>query len=210
MRSKFVLAALFLAAAVQGYPQTAPAGGEGASRLFVGAGVSGYNADFQGNFIMEGATIWIDFYPNLGPKFLHGLGIEAEGRDICFGRPSDAALLDASNLAEQTGGGGAIYSWRHFHRFAPYAKFQWEHANIDFDFDIPNLYYGHDTRDLFAGGVGVDYRVSHYVWVRAGYEEQYWQRLFQDHKVSTPTGIVLRPQGVTIGAEYNVHLRHRH
>jgi opacity protein-like surface antigen len=204
MRSKFVLAALFLAAAVQGYPQTAPAGREGASRLFVGGGVSGYNANFYGDYLIEGATIWIDFYPNVGPKFLRGLGIEAEGRDICFGRPSD----QPSNLAEQTGGGGAIYSWRHFHNFAPYAKFQWEHANIDFDLGIPN--YGHDTRDLYAGGVGVDYRISRYVWVRAGYEQQFWQRLFQNHAVSTPTGIVLKPQGVTIGAEYNVHLRHRH
>ena len=206
MRSKFVLAALFLAAAVQGFPQTGPAASEGASRLFVGAGVSGYNADFEGNFIMEGATMWIDFYPNLGPAFLHGFGIEAEGRDIDFGRPSD--LPPYSNLAEQTGGGGAIYSWRHFRKFAPYAKFQWEHANIDFNYRSFN--YGHDTRDLYAGGVGVDYRLSRYFWIRAGYEEQYWQRLFQNHKVSTPSGIVLRPQGVTIGAEYNVHLRHRH
>jgi len=205
MRSKFVLAALFLATAVQGFPQTAPAAGEGASRLFVGVGVSGYNADFYGNFIMEGATVWIDFYPDLGPAFLHGFGVEAEGRDICFGQP---ALPPSNNLAEETGGGGAIYSWRHFHHFSPYAKFQWEHANIDFDFGIPN--YGHDTRDLVAGGIGVDYRVGHNIWVRVGGEQQYWQRLFQNHAVSYPTGIVLKPQGVTIGASYNVHFRDRH
>lgn len=204
MRSRFILAALFLVAAAQVFPQTAPTAFEGPSRIFVGGGVSGYNANFFGNYIMEGATAWIDIYPNLGPKFLHGLGIEAEGRDICFGRPAD----QPSNLAEQTGGGGAIYSWRHFPKFSPYAKFQWEHANIDFDFGIPN--YGHDTRDLYAGGVGVDYRIKRDIWLRAGYEEQYWQRLFQNHKVSTPTGIILRPNGVTIGAAYAVHLRRRH
>lgn len=203
MRSKYVLAALFLAAAARVFPQTAPAAFEGPSRIFVGGGISGYNANFYGNYIMEGATLWVDIYSNLGPSFLHGLGVEAEARDICFGRPAD----QPSNLAEQTGGGGAIYSWRHFPRFSPYAKFLWEHANIDFDFGIPN--YGHDTRDLYAGGVGVDYRLRRNVWLRAGYEEQYWQRLFQNHKVSTPTGIVLRPQGVTVGVSYSVHFRHR-
>jgi len=200
MRSKFVLAAFFVAAAAQVFSQTSPSAIESPFQLFVGAGFSGYDANYFGDYLMEGGTIWMDVFPNRGPKFLHGLGLEAEARDISFGRPSYAP----SNLREDTGGGGAIYSWRHFHNFSPYAKFQWEHASIDFHY--PG--YGHDTRDLWAGGVGVDYRVGHNIWVRVGCEEQYWQRLFQDHAVSTPTGVILRPRGVTIGASYAFNRLH--
>jgi hypothetical protein len=41
-----------------------------------------------------------------------------------------------------------------------------------------------------------------------GCEDQYWQRLFQDHAISTPTGIILRPKGVTIGASYAFNRLH--
>jgi hypothetical protein len=204
MRLRLVLATLFLAGTGQLFPQTAPAGIGGATQFFVGGGVSLYDANFYGNYLMEGATAWFDVYPNLGPAFLHGFGIEGEGRDICFGRPS----TQPSNLAEETGGGGVIYSWRHFHNFSPYAKFEWEHANIDFHVGVPD--YNHDTRELHTGGAGVDYRISRYIWLRAGYEQQYWQWLFHNPKVSGHTGLLLKPSGVTIGASYDVHFRHQH
>jgi hypothetical protein len=202
MRLKFVLAALFLAAAAHVYSQAAPAAIEGGSQFFVGLGVSSYDANFYGDYMMEGGTIWFDVFPNRGPAFLHGFGLEAEGRDISLGRPSAPSV--PPNLREDTGGGGAIYSWRHFRNLSPYAKFQWEHASIDFDY--PG--YGHDTRDLFAGGVGVDYRIGHNIWLRVGGEQQYWQRLFQNHAISTPTGIILRPRGVTVGAAYSFNHLH--
>jgi hypothetical protein len=204
MRLKFVLAALFLAAAAHVFSQVAPAAIEGGSQFFVGAGVSSYDANFFGNYWMEGGTVWFDVFPNRGPAFLHGLGLEAEARDISLGRPSYAP----SNLREDTGGGGAIYSWRHFHSFAPYAKFQWEHASIDFHLGIPN--YNHDTRDLYAAGVGVDYRVRHDIWIRAGYEQQYWQWLFHNPNITAHTGLLPKPSGVTVGAAYSFNHLHIH
>lgn len=210
MRSKFVLAALFLASATQGYPQTVPAAYESPSRLSVGLGVCGYNDAFHtpGTLpypagIMEGAAIWLDFYPNRGPAFLRGLGVEAEGRDIEFGRPSD----QPSNLREDTGGGGAIYSWRHYRKFTPYAKYTWEQGSVDFK-GVPG--YNHDDRYLRAFGGGVDYRISPNIWARADYEEQSWQRLFVNYKVTPITWFILKPRGVTVGVSYNVHFRHRH
>jgi opacity protein-like surface antigen len=204
MRSKLVLTALFLAAIVQVFPQTAPDALQGGTQLFVGGGVSVYDANYFGDYPMEGGTIWADFFPNRGPALLHGLGVEAEARDISLGRPSN----QPSNLREDTGGGGAIYSWRHFHHFSPYAKFQWEHASIDFRFQPPIPNYNHDTRDLYAGGVGVDYRVGHNIWVRAGYEQQYWQWLFHSPNVSAHTGLLLKPSGVTVGASYEFRRHH--
>jgi opacity protein-like surface antigen len=208
MRSKLVLAALFLAAAVQVFSQTAPAAIESGLRLVVGAGVSSYNANYNynpnysENYQMEGGTIWVDTYLNRGPALFHGLGLELEGRDISIGRPSTAP----SNLREDTAGGGAIYGWRHFRNFTPYGKFLVEQASIDFHTSVPT--YNHDTRDLFAGGAGVDYRIGHNIWVRGGYEYEYWQRLFQNHQVSTHTGILVRPRGVTVGASYSFNHFH--
>jgi hypothetical protein len=202
MRLKFAFAALFLAAAAQVFSQTIPDAIESGSQLFVGGGISSYNDNFYENHFMEGATIWVDFYPNRGPAFLHGLGVEAEARDISIGRSATAP----SNLREDTGGGGAIYRWQHYRNFVPYGKFQWEHASVDFKY--PG--YGHDTRDLYAAGVGFDYRIKHRSWLRAGFEEQVWQRLFQNHSVSTPTGIILKPRGATVGVSYafnHLHFR---
>ena len=204
MRLKFVLAALFVAAAAQVFSQTSPSAIQSPSQLFIGAGFSGYDANLYGDYLMEGGTIWIDVFPNRGPNFLHGLGLEAEARDISLGPPSTPSVL--SNLREDTVGGGGIYSWRHFRNFSPYVKLQWENASIDFNY----AGYGHDTRDLVAGGIGVDYRVGHNIWVRVGGEQQYWQRLFQNHTVSTPTGVILRPRGVTVGASYEFSRPHPH
>ncbi|MGD0901546.1 MAG: hypothetical protein ABR924_01265 [Terracidiphilus sp.] len=210
MRFRLVLAALFFAAAVQVSSQTAPAAHESPLRLFGGIGICGYNDAFNAPSgaryapgIMEGAAIWFDIYPNRGPAFLHGLGVEAEARDIDFGRPAD----QPSNLREDTGGGGAIYSWRHFHNLTPYAKFLWEHGSVDF-IGVPG--YNHDDRDLRALGGGIEYRAGRYISVRGDYEEQSWERLFENHKVTPPTWFALKPRGMTIGVSYNVHFLHRH
>jgi len=37
---------------------------------------------------MEGITAWVDVYPWGMPPKMHGLGVEAEGRDINFNRPT--------------------------------------------------------------------------------------------------------------------------
>jgi opacity protein-like surface antigen len=206
MRLKFVLVAIFLAAAEQVFSQAAPAASRGVWQANIGAGVSVFHDDYSGPTptggaysgagLMEGPTVWLDIYPNCGPNFIHGLGLEVEGRDLSFGRPS----TQPSNFREDTGGGGAIYSWRHFRDFSPYGKFLWEQASIDFHTSDPN--YNHDNRSLFAAGAGFEYLIWRDVSVRAEYEEQVWQRLFEDHSLPYANGLQLKPRGITIGASY--------
>ncbi|MGD0790009.1 MAG: porin family protein [Terracidiphilus sp.] len=210
MRSRLVLATLFLGVAAQAHSQTVPDAFESPTRFSAGIGVCGYNDAYHDPGtnpypagVMEGATIWLDFYLNMGPAFLHGLGVEGEVRDISLGRNSN----QPSNLREDTGGGGAIYSWRHYHRFTPFAKFMWEQGSVDFK-GVPG--YNHDDRDLRALGVGINYRISPNVRVRAEYEEQSWQRLFVNYKVTPITFFDLKPRGVTVGVSYNIRFRHQH
>jgi opacity protein-like surface antigen len=197
MRLKFVLVAIFLAEAVQVFSQSTPAASRSVWQANVGVGVSGYQDGYYGSGIMEGPTVWIDIYPNHGPNFIHGLGLEIEGRDLSFGRPS----TQPSNFREDTGGGGAIYSWRHFRDFSPYGKFLWEQASIDFHTSDPT--YNHDNRSLYAAGAGFEYRIWRDVSVRAEYEEQVWQRLFENHALPYANGLQLKPRGITIGASYS-------
>jgi len=198
------LALLFAAAALPALAQSAPAATETGARLFVGAGASGYHDDWQGGGIMEGGTVWIDFYPERGPVLLRGLGLEIEGRDISIG----PGPTQPNNLREDTAGGGAIYSWRHFHKFVPYGKYMWGHASIDFHTTVPT--YNHDTRSLQEGGLGADFYLWHNVWMRAGFEEQFWERLFQSKTNPTQIpGIELKPRGVTVGFSYSF-INHRH
>ncbi len=204
MRWKFVLATLFLVAGVPVFSQSDPAAIMSSLQVNAGFGLSAYRDDFEGPGIMEGSTLWFDVYPHRGPKLLEGFGVDIEVRDIDFGRPP----TQPSNLREVTGGGGLIYSWRHFHNLNPYGKVDWEVAGIDFHAGNPR--YNYDTRNLSAYGLGIEYRIVQHISVRAGYEEQFWQRLFQDHAISTPTGIALKPRGVTVGAFYEfdrIHMR---
>jgi hypothetical protein len=210
MCSKFVLAALFFAATMPAFPQSAPAAIQSSWRADVGGGVSAYHDDFFGSGILYGPTIWIDLYPNRGPHLLHGLGVEAEGRSILFGGPQPNPPGPTLNTitGEITYGGGAIYEWRHFRNFTPYGKLLWEQGIADFDVHVQG--YSRDNRSLLAPGAGLEYRISRHIVIRADYEKQWWQRLFQNHQISTPTGIAIEPRGVTLGASYQfnrIHLR---
>lgn len=65
---------------------------------------------------------------------------------------------------------------------------------------VGNPHYTHDTRDVFASGGGLNYRLVHQLWVRADYEYQMWPDLFKK---------TLEPQGFTLGASYDFRsLRH--
>jgi hypothetical protein len=202
MCSKYALAALFLCAAAPVFSQSAPAGIESVWRVDAGAGVSGYHVDFFGPGDMEGAKLWIDLYPNRGPKFLHPLGLEIEGQDLSFGgpQPNPPGVTLNQVSREDSYGGGPIYEYRHFKNFTPYGKFLWEQGSIDFNVQLP--YYKHDNRTLYTPGVGFQYRLMHHVSFRAEYEMQFWQRLFQNHAVAATTGVELKPRGITLGAAY--------
>jgi hypothetical protein len=210
MCSKSVLAALFLVAAMPVYSQSAPAAVQSSWRADVGGGVSAYHHDFFGPGIMEGVTAWIDLYPNRGPKLLHPLGLDIEGHSIQFGGPQPNPVGSSGNTTtrEFTYGGGPIYEWRHFKNFTPYGKFLWEQGIIDFnEVDATHPNYRHDNRSLWAPGVGFNFRIMKHVLIRADYEHQWWQRLFENPHLPG-TGIAIQPRGVTLGAVYQFNRIH--
>jgi hypothetical protein len=199
LHSKFVLAALFLAATIPVPAQDRSHAIYSSLQVNAGLGWGVYHDDFEGAGIMEGPTIWFDIYPNKGPNLLKGFGLDLEGRDISFGRPP----TQPSNLREDTAGGGVIYSWRHFRSFSPYLKYDREIGGIDFHTADPH--YNHDAKLFNAYGWGLECRLVKRVSVRAGYELQQWQRLFA---YPGYRGVELNPRGVTVGAFYEFHHIH--
>ncbi len=192
MHLKHVLAAIILTAAAPVFAQVTPSATRGGLPLVVGGGYSNFNTDWSGR--IEGTTVWVDWNFYSGPAVLHGFGIEAEARDLNYGwKPS------LKRMRFLTGGGGPIYTWRHYRNIHPYAKFIIGLGGIDFYSRTP---YDHDTRTVYAPGGGIEYRGWHNVWVRADYQYQFWTNFFNHN--------ALNPAGVTIGATYDFRRGHHH
>lgn len=196
LNARVVLAALFLAIGIPAFSQTAPAAREGGLPIVAGVGISDFDLDYgQDNGTerrMEGVSAWVDVNFYRAPSLLRGLGIEVEGRDINFGRPSSLEAY-SSKMRQSTALGGVIYTVRHYRNFHPYAKYLMGIGSIDFPAMGPN--YTHDTRTVTAPGAGVEYRVYRNVWLRADYEYQFWPKLFGPDS--------LNPNGFTLGASYD-------
>jgi opacity protein-like surface antigen len=192
-----ILTVSLFAAAFPAFSQVVPAATiEHNWPLSIGIGPSSYDVDW-GHGRMYGGTIWVDYYPGMLPSFLHGLGVEAEVRDISLNRHEDPHQANPSrseqaNTKQDTAGGGVIYTWRHFRNFHPYGKFIIADGSVDFLTDSPT--YSHDTRTLYAPGLGFEYRIYRQFWARVDYEYQDWGTLL---------GNTLNPQGFTVGVAYS-------
>jgi opacity protein-like surface antigen len=150
---------------------------------------------------MYGGAFWIDYYPGM-PSILHGLGVEVEARDISFDRHEVPTQQypnwsGQANTREDTAGGGAIYTWRHFRNFHPYGKFLISYGSVDFITGLTHATstYTHDTRTVMAPGLGIEYRIFRPLWARADYEYQDW--------LGKLLGTTLNPQGFTVGVAYD-------
>ncbi len=213
-RTAAVLAAVLAIAAIPLAGQVVPSAEQGGLPLAVGGGASRFNLDcapyiYGSTCYMNGITVWADWsFARLpGPSLLHGLGVELEGRDINYGLPpwlSNAQQGDTgTNLRQDTGMGGLIYSWRHFARVHPYGKALFGLGSIDFPpLPASPAWYRHDDRTIPAFGGGADIRAWKHVWVRADWEYQMWPNLFGSSHAITPTGI-------TVGAVYDFRGVHR-
>jgi opacity protein-like surface antigen len=190
-----VIAAVLVFAASPCISQVVPSATEGKVPLTIGGGFSDFQTDFGDAGRMVGVTVWADWRLHHLPALLDGLSIEVEGRHINYARPASFP-----KLRQDTGLGGALYTWQHYNRFHPYAKYLIGLGSIDFP-DPANPYYTHDSRVVLAPGAGVDYRAWHNVSIRADYEYQFWRAIFGSHD--------LNPNGVTIGATYNFGYRER-
>jgi hypothetical protein len=202
------LALLFFSAAYPVYAQSAPAAKEKKIPFAVGAGLSGYNADY-GHGHLLGGTLWVDYFPNRLPSILYGIGLEAEARDLNYGR----SPAQPANLREDIVQGGLIYSWPHFRNFRPYGKFSEGYGNADDG--VSATHRNHDSRTIFSEGGGVEYRAFRSLWVRADYEYQSWPNFFKHPATVDPPEPArpsrrLNPQGFTLGAVYHFDRPHFH
>ena len=189
-----VLAVYAVCAPRLSFAQVSAPGEHRSLPLAVGAGLSGFDPAWNtGNLF--GGTLWIDLLPGS----FHGFGIEAEARDLNYGRSSAAP----ANLREDSAQGGIIYSWPHYRKFRPYGKYLVGYGNRDSE-GIPagkktELRY-HDSRIITVMGGGIDFRLLGGLWVRGDYEYQSWADL-----VYKPMGIPIgpiHPQGFTAGFIY--------
>ena len=171
--------------------QVVPAAEQHGLPLVVGVGFSDFNSDWNYGVRggrLAGGTVWADWNFYGAPSFLHGLGIEAEARDLNYARTGNVP-----NMRQDTAQIGAIYTWRHYQRVHPYAKYLAGLGSIDFQHTDPH--YSHDTRTVYTPGGGVEYRAWRNVWVRGDYEYQFWTDFFRHH--------TMNPNGVTLGVSYD-------
>ncbi len=195
MRFKVVLIGMVLSAAPFAFSQIAPSATSSGIPLTVGFGYSNYYTDWSA--YESGLTLWVDVsLTNVVPSRMHGLGIELEARDLNFDRTGDVPALK-----EYTGAGGPVYYWRHYRNVEPYGKFLLGIAGINFN-NKPGDNYTHDTRTVYEGGGGAQYRVFRNVWVRGEYDYQFWPDFIHHH--------TFNPRGLSVGVNYDLSRIHSH
>jgi hypothetical protein len=142
--------------------------------LRIGGGLSTANSDYGDRY--NGGAAYVDF------DFLPHIGVEGVFHFV----------KDSSNLSEKTYEAGGRY-YRVYRKFVPYGKVMYGRGVFNFpalpDGFRPNLAY-----NLVAGGIGVDYRVKRYLYVRGDWEYQEWFG-FQNSSLS--------PSILTIGGAYH-------
>jgi opacity protein-like surface antigen len=174
--------------------------------IAIGAGLSAFNnPDFGPGHIL-GGTLWIDYTPNRMPWHLRGIGLEAEARDLNYGRSPTVSPM----IREDTAEGGVIYSWPRYHKIRPYGKLMLGYGNADYPIrSSPSHPTGayNQSRTITCGGGGVEFRVLKSLWVRADYEYQSWPDFFKHKDTTIPAGR-LDPQGFTLGVMYHISRPH--
>ncbi len=199
-------AVLLVCSSYSVHAQSAPSATRDQPPWSIGAGISGYNPDF-GHGHLVGGTLWIGYTPARVPWALQGIGFEAEARDLNYGRSS----TQPANLREDTAQGGLIYAWPHFRNFRPYGKFSGGYGNADDG--VTATHRNHDSRTFLSWGGGVKYRLFRQVWMRVDYEYQSWPDFFKHPATAAaparPSGR-LKPQGFTLGAEYQFSIPRFH
>jgi opacity protein-like surface antigen len=187
MSLRTFVAALSVIAAMPLFSQVVPSATDKHLQLKIGAGFSDYNGDL-GNGQLMGGALWIDAVPPHLPQALYGLALEVEARGV---QTNQNSPTEHGVFREATAGGGAIYNWRHYRNFRPYAKFIADLAGQNFN--IGDKAYHHESQVAFAPGGGVDYAISRNLWVRGDYEYQIWPDPFNNHSW------YLDPQGISVG-----------
>lgn len=188
MSLKTFVVALSVASAMPLFSQVVPSATDRHLQLKIGAGFSDYYGDLT-NATLIGGALWIDVVPPHLPQALDGLGLEIEARDV---ETSQNSPNEFGVFREATAGGGVTYTWHRYRTFRPYAKFIADLAGQNFNVR-PFASFHHENQLAYAPGGGVDYALTHHLWLRGDYEFQFWPNPY-----SRPSWY-LDPTGVSIG-----------
>jgi hypothetical protein len=148
-----------------------------ATDLQIGGGFTTADSDYLPSRINGGAA-YFDF------DFMHNLGIEGVFHFVKDGNGSD--------VYEKTYEIGARYH-RTYGRFMPYGKLMYGRGVFNFP-AYPGYPHANLAYNLFAGGVGLDYRILPHLNARADFEYQRWLGFPQNG---------LTPTLLTFGAAYH-------
>jgi opacity protein-like surface antigen len=141
--------------------------------LKIGGAIATANSDYGGWYNGGGAYFDYDFRPHLG--------VEGEFHFV----------KDASDLYEKTYEVGGRY-YRTHRKYAPFGKLMYGRGVFNFPL-LPNGSRANLAYNLMAVGLGVDYKVKPWLYVRADGEYQHWFG-FQNSSLS--------PVLITVGAAY--------
>lgn len=161
--------------------------------LTIGVGFSNYDTGLNQDRL-NGGTLWVDYGLGFLPGPLHGLGLEAEGRDLNLSHSSDQPFL-----REDVAAGGGIYHWNRNFPVRPFLKFLAGYGNADY-LTSTGLHYRQSRTVTLAGG-GLEVSPYPRIRVRADYEYQWWPDFFKNGP--KPSG-QLNPMGITLGVAYRL------
>jgi hypothetical protein len=162
-----------LGAAAMLHAQSVPTAAK-ALDLKVGGGFAIANSDYGDRYNGGAAYIDFDFRPHLG--------VEGEFHFV----------KDSSDLYEKTYEVGGRY-FRTYGKLVPYAKLMYGRGVFNFP-PLADGFRANLAYNLVAGGIGVDYKVLPFLYVRADGEYQHWFG-FQNSSLS--------PSILTVGAAYH-------
>ena len=185
---KLIFAALLVAAVLPLHSQVSPAATQGGmpSSLARDSPITVSIGDPAKEW--KESSAWADWFPDRLPAALNGLGIEAEGHDIDFGRPAGIP-----RMRQDTGLGGLIYTWNRYRNFRPYIKYLAGVGSIDFA--VTREHTPMTRFRSFRPAEESEYHAWRHIWIRGDYEYQFWHDVFGPHD--------LTPTGFTIGASYD-------
>ena len=167
--------------------------------LSVGIGMSNFDLDYGkdsgGERRMNGLTASLDTDIPRASGLLKGFGLEIEGRDLNYLRPSTLAVMRQSTIL-----GGSTYTWPYSRTVRPLAKYLVGMGSIHFP-NPRDPKYTHDTRMVLAPGIGLECRLFGTLSVRGDYEYQFWRRIFGPHS--------LTPNGFTVTTVYDFRSSHQ-
>lgn len=184
MHSKLVVLIVALGLSVPCLAQVRPAAEGNQADLSIGGGVDYWKGDWNG-VTRYGPSVWMT------DTFWHGMGINIEGHSMIAGGPKPSPSYEYF-----VGEGGFIYNYNHFRRFTPFAKAELGFASLSFPHQKTST-YTHDTRNTWALGGGVEYRITKHIWTRVDYTydgfPNFYSPVSGKHNTLDPNGFAIGP-----------------